>query len=249
MAALARRKRVGGAAARDPVDPVKARRNAMDGGAASCEVSLRQHAYASFTERLLARDIRPGEIVSQRQLMGLTGMPLGAIREMIPRLETDGLIRTVPKRGLQVLAIDLDLIREAFQLRRIVEGEAAARYAETAPDEEIAAAEAGHRAVREEAAGGATPALVERAQRVDWAFHDRLIDALDNRIIWDIHRVNAIKIRLIRNADTRMLPELVVAVMDEHLAVIDALRARDGAAATAAIQAHVDSAKRRALTV
>lgn len=50
----------------------------------------RDHAYSNFTEKLLARDISPGQIVSQRELVELTGMPLGAIREMIPRLEADG---------------------------------------------------------------------------------------------------------------------------------------------------------------
>ena len=72
---------------------------------------------------------------------------------------------------------------------------------------------------------------------------------MGNGIISDIHRVNAIKIRLIRNADTRMLPELVVSVMDEHMAIVEALLARDRAAAVAAIHAHIDSAKRRALGV
>jgi len=73
------------------------------------------------------------------------------------------------------------------------------------------------------------------------------VDAMRNRIISDIHRVNAIKMRLIRNSDTRMLPELAVSVMDEHLAVIDALVARDAPRAVAAMHAHIDSAKRRAL--
>ena len=77
---------------------------------------LRDHAYSSFTEKLLEHDVRPGQIVSQRELVELTGMPIGAIREMIPRLEADGLIRTVPKRGLQIMTIDLALIRNAFQL-------------------------------------------------------------------------------------------------------------------------------------
>ena len=62
---------------------------------------LRQKAYASFTEHLLTRAIRPGQFVSQRELVALTGMPLGAIRELIPRLEAEGLITTIPKRGMQ----------------------------------------------------------------------------------------------------------------------------------------------------
>lgn len=214
---------------------------------AEANTRLRDHAYSSFTEKLLARDIEPGQFVSQRELVELTGMPLGAIREMIPRLEADGLIRTSPKRGLQVLAIDLDLIRSAFQLRRIIEGEAFARFCDTASAEDLSRIADEHAAIRREAAQGVTPDLLSRAQRMDWAFHDHVVDHMQNRIISDIHRVNAIKIRLIRNADTRMLPELVVSVMDEHLAVIQALEARDPARTVEAIHAHIDSAKRRAL--
>ncbi|CUH40674.1 transcriptional regulator NanR [Jannaschia seosinensis] len=213
------------------------------------ETPLRAHAYSSFTKRLLAREIVPGQIISQRELVDVTGMPLGAIREMIPRLEADGLIRTVPKRGLQVVTIDLDLIRDAFQLRRLVETEAFARYAETASEAEIDRHEAAHRAIHDAAHAGVTPELLDRAQVLDWAFHDHVVDALGNRILSDIHRVNAIKIRLIRNADTRMLPDLVTSVIDEHLAVIRALRTRDPGVAAGAIGGHIESARRRALGV
>lgn len=215
----------------------------------SAERRLRDDAYSSFTEKLLARDIQPGQFVSQRELVKLTGMPLGAIREMVPRLEADGLIRAVPQRGLQVLTIDLELIRNAFQLRRMIETEAFAVFCASASDDDIARIAREHRATLKEARRGVTPDLLDRAQRMDWALHDHVVDQMGNRIISDIHRVNAIKIRLIRNADTRMLPELVVSVMGEHLAVIEALEARDGAATVKAIVAHIDSAKRRALGV
>ena len=209
---------------------------------------LRDHAYSSFTEKLLAQDIEPGQIITQRELVDLTGLPLGAIREMIPRLEADGLIRTVPKRGLQVLSIDLDLIRNAFQLRRIIEGEAIVDFCQTAEDADIARIAEEHAAIRDLAKGGVDAALLDRAQRMDWAFHDHVVDHMKNRIISDILRVNAIKIRLIRNSGTRMLPELVVSVMDEHMPIVEALAARDRDKAVAAMHAHIDSAKRRALS-
>jgi len=208
---------------------------------------LRDHAYSSFTEKLLAQDINPGQFVSQRELVELTGMPLGAIREMIPRLEADGLIQAVPKRGLQVLTIDLELVRNAFQLRRIIESEAIVEFCKSAPDADINQITTNHRAIRAEALAGVTPDLLTRAQHMDWAFHDLIIDRLNNKIILDIHRINAIKIRLIRNADTRMLPELVVSVLDEHLRVLDALHVRDPQTAVAALHAHIESARRRAL--
>jgi len=209
----------------------------------------RDHAYSNFTEKLLARDLHPGQIVSQRELVELTGMPLGAIREMIPRLEADGLIKTVPKRGLQVLFIDLDLVRNAFQLRQIIEGEAIAEFCRTAPDEEIERLAKQHSDIRKKAIVDVSPEILKTAQHIDWAFHDQIIDAMGNPIISDIHRVNAIKIRLIRNNDTRMLPSLVVSVLDEHLAIFAALMNRDSASAVDAIQTHISSAKRRALGI
>ena len=214
---------------------------------ASTALRLRDHAYSNFTERLLSRDIRPGQIVSQRELVELTGMPLGAIREMIPRLEADGLIKTVPKRGLQVLSIDIDLVRNAFQLRSIIEGEAVSEFCKTATAAEIERLAKQHRDIRDEAITTVTPELLRRAQQLDWDFHDLIVDAMANPIISDIHRVNAIKIRLIRNNQTRMLPELVVSVIDEHLAIFAALEKRDGEGAVQAIQSHINSAKKRAL--
>ena len=213
------------------------------------ELRLRDHAYSSFTAKLLAQDIQPGQFISQRELVELTGMPLGAIREMIPRLEADGLIRTSPKRGLQVLSIDLDLIRNAFQLRRVIESEAFEYFCAMASDEDLLRIETEHAAIQREARAGVTPQLLDRAQRMDWSFHDHVVDHMQNRIISDIYRVNAIKIRLIRNADTRMLPELVVSVMEEHMSIVAALLSRDRAATVAAISAHIDSAKKRALGV
>ena len=89
-----------------------------------------------------------------------------------------------------------------------------------------------------------SPDVLMKAQQIDWAFHDLIINAMGNTLISDIHRVNAIKIRLIRNSDTRMLTESVVLVLDEHLA---ALKDRDETGTVRAIHAHISGAKRRAL--
>lgn len=211
--------------------------------------TLRDKAYASFTEHLLARTIAPGQFVSQRELVEITGMPLGAIREMIPRLEADGLIRAVPQRGLQVAQVDLDLIRNAFQLRLVIEREAVTQFCQSAPRAELESLLAAHRAAQNEAGGWVTPTALDRAQELDWAFHDRMVDALENELISNVYRVNSVRIRLIRLAQTRMLPALLPTVMGEHIAIIEAMLARDPAAAGAALEAHIEVARRRALGV
>ncbi|MCV2876459.1 GntR family transcriptional regulator [Rhodobacteraceae bacterium XHP0102] len=210
---------------------------------------LRDHAYSNFTERLLARDIEPGQILSQRELVELTGRSLGAIREMIPRLEADGLIKTVPKRGLQVLSIDIELVRNAFQLRSMIETEAISNYCKVASQAEIDEIHAQHVKLKTMAIKGMSPEALKMAQKTDWDFHDMIVDRMGNKMISDIYRVNMIKIRLIRNSQTSIQPNLLLPVLEEHLAIIHALGERNISEAIHALHAHIDSAKTRALNV
>src|SRR5512137_2099766 len=138
-------------------------------------MKLRDQAYQRFTRGLLKREIRSGQFVSQRELALITGMTLGAIRELIPRLEADGLIRTVPQRGMQVAQVDVSLIRNAFQFRLMLEREAAALFAENATMAELDRLQQAHEAVLAAAATGITPALIERAQAADDAMHAAIV--------------------------------------------------------------------------
>ena len=211
------------------------------------EPTLRQKAYESFTRHLLARDVRPGQFVSQRQLVELTGLTLGAIRELIPRLEAEGLIKTVPQRGLQIAHIDLNLIREAFQLRLILEREAVAVFTRTATDEMIEQLVRQHRDVTDAClSGNDMPELDAHAQAVDWGMHDAFIAALDSSAIWSVYRVNSIKMRLI-NQERFRINGRIVSVMGEHMVVLDAIRRRSVEGAVEALTRHIGHARDRAL--
>jgi DNA-binding GntR family transcriptional regulator len=212
------------------------------------EPNLRAQAYDSFTRHLLARDIRPGQFVSQRELVVVTGLPLGAIRELVPRLEAEGLIRTIPQRGMQVAHVDLGLIRDAFQFRLFIEREAVRVFTLEASDTELKRLRDDHERVLAECSSDrVNPDLVVRAQAVDWDLHWTIIASLKNAIISDVYRVNSIKVRLIRQEQTLLSEPLVEPVMQEHLAVIAAIESRDVACAVAAMDAHISSAKTRAL--
>jgi DNA-binding GntR family transcriptional regulator len=208
---------------------------------------LRWLAYDRFQQQLLKARIRPGQFVSQRELASLTGLPLGAIREVIPRLEAEGLLRTVPQRGLQVATVDVRLVRNAFELRLTLEKEAAAKFAVSATDAELDRLEAAHRDIVKRAQRGITPALIDAAQAVDWGLHDTMVDALGNEIISAIYRVNSLRIRLIRLDRVTLNAQALLPAMDEHLALIAALRTRDPWTASMSIEAHLTSARNRAL--
>lgn len=212
-------------------------------------MKLRDQAYQRFTRGLIDREIHAGQFVSQRELTKITGMPLGAIRELIPRLEADGLIRTVPQRGMQVAQVDVRLIRDAFGFRMLIEREAAAQFALHASDEAFRRLRDEHEAVLAAAAKGVTPALIAKAQAVDDGMHATIVDALGNGIVSSAWRVNQLKIRLIRQSETRLYADLVAPVMRVHLLVIDAIATRDPVRAAAAMEAHIAASRDRALGI
>ena len=210
--------------------------------------SLRERAYENFQQQIVDANIRPGQFVSQRELMQLLDMPLGAVRELIPRLEAEGLLRTVPQRGLQIVQADITLVNNAFGLRRLIELEAARRYAETVADAELDAVEAAHRAIVERARSGPIDdALLNDATAVDWGLHDRMVDALGNALISQTYRINSLRVRLIRLEGSLLAPDILLSAMEEHLWFIQALKSRDAAEVAARITHHIDSAHQRVL--
>jgi DNA-binding GntR family transcriptional regulator len=210
-------------------------------------VRLREQAYASFTRHLLARDVRPGQFVSQRELVALTGLPLGAIRELVPRLEAEGLLTTVPQRGIQIAHIDINLIREAFQFRLFIERESVALFTVSASDTLLAKLRRQHEDMLAKGLSGElTPAVEAEAQAIDWALHDTFVDSVGNEIIAKAYRVNSIKMRLIHQERFR-IDGRVVPVMQEHLKVLEAIESREPRRAVEALTKHINDARNLAL--
>lgn len=216
-------------------------------------VTQRARAYQGFTQQILSGKIRSGQFVSQRELMTLLDLPLAAVREMIPRLEAGGLIKTVPQRGLQIAHVDLKLIRNAFQVRTLIEREAVQNFVHIASDSELQAIEASHQdilsrasALGQSLAGDVT--LLDDAQAVDWGLHDRLVDALGNDILSEIYRVNSLRVRLIKLEHSVITPARLIPAMQEHLRFIAALLRRDASEAARLLDEHINSARNRVMT-
>jgi DNA-binding GntR family transcriptional regulator len=210
--------------------------------------SLRALAYERFRQLILEGRLRAGQFISQRELVALLDVPLGAVREMIPRLEAARLMITVPKRGLQIAHVDLKLIRNAFQVRAMIEREAVAHFVRHASDAELEAEEKKHQAILQRALSGKSdPKLDQDALAVDWALHDRMVDAMGNEILSEIYRVNSLHVRMIRLDSRQVRPQRVVPAMEEHLKFLAFLKARNEAGALQAMQEHVERSRQRVL--
>lgn len=209
--------------------------------------NLRDQAYRGYTKSLLEQQIRPGQFITQRELVAITGFPLGSIRELVPRLEAEGLIRTVPQRGMQVPQVDLALVRNAFQFRAFLEEPAARLFARDAPDDAIAGLRESHERILSRHRAVDDPTLMADAETVDLSLHSAVIDLQKNEILSNAYRVNWIKIKLIRLAETRLYVDMIPSVMGEHLRIIEAFERRDEDEAARAMTSHIETARQRAV--
>lgn len=210
--------------------------------------TLRARAYENFRQQILQAQVQPGQFVSQRQLMQLLDMPLGAVRELIPRLESEGLLRTVPQRGLQIAHVDLRLIHDAFQLRGLLEREAALHFTKVASDKKLQAIERAHLAIVQRAQShGINDELLTEATSVDWGLHDLMIDALGNALISQTYRINSLRVRLIHLERSTLSEDTLLAAMQEHLQLIQALQSRQPELVVLSLAHHIHSAHERVL--
>lgn len=214
------------------------------------QLKLRDQAYEVVAQHLVEGSLVPGQFVSQRELAALTNMSLAAIREMIPRLEAEGLIKAFSQRGLQIAHVDLQMVTEAFQVREMVETTGLTTFSQRASDAEIKALYERFLAVKAAAeAQPYTTAFLEEASACDWAMHDAFVSALNNDLIANIHRVNTIRIRMILGDRIGLPAARVPVALREHEAVLNALLKRDHKSALRALRAHLQSSCRRSLSV
>ena len=208
---------------------------------------MREVAYERFKSQLFKRNLVPGQFVSQGELCELLDVPLGPTREALKRLEAESLVRLIPQRGIQIADIGVTLIREAFEFRTILEVAAVRRFARSADDATIDELERATRGILERMAPGndVDAKLIDMALQVDWGMHDLVIESMGNRILESAHHQNFDKIKMIRlhGRSPRYLP----LAMEEHLAVIAAMKGRDPDRAAAALAQHLQRAEHRAL--
>jgi DNA-binding GntR family transcriptional regulator len=208
---------------------------------------MREVAYERFKTELFKRNLVPGQFVSQGELCELLDVPLGPTREALKRLEAESLVRLIPQRGIQIADIGVTLIHEAFEFRAILELEAVRRFARSAPDALLEDLEQSTTGVlrRLETMQSVDSRLLDAALQVDWGMHTIIMESVGNHILMSAHQQNFDKIKMIRlhGRSPRYLP----LALEEHLAVITALKLRDPGQAAHALRLHLEGAERRAL--
>ncbi|MCQ4161903.1 GntR family transcriptional regulator [Roseomonas sp. GC11] len=91
--------------------------------------SLTEQAVTALRREILTTRLMPGETLSEAVAAQLLGLGKAPVRAALARLAEEGLVQAVPRRGWIVSLVTIRDIHEVFDLRLILEPEAARRAA------------------------------------------------------------------------------------------------------------------------
>lgn len=188
-------------------------------------------AYRALKGAIVRNEIAPGDLLVEQDLMQSIGVGRTPLREAMQRLEAEGLVTTVPRRGTFASQFDAHDVRAVYELRCQIDAFAAELAAERASPIEVARMES----LLEEAA--AQPDGVEAAE-FDEAMHGLIVEAAHNPLLEEFHRrlyLLTIRVLSVQGIQRESLAEMVA----EFTAIVDAIRRRDPLEAGRATLRHV----------
>jgi DNA-binding GntR family transcriptional regulator len=83
-------------------------------------LSLTDEAYAALRNRIVNCELAPGLRVTEKQLAAELGIGLTPVRQALARLDGEGLVRTLPRRGYQITPLTIESVNELFEVWRII---------------------------------------------------------------------------------------------------------------------------------
>lgn len=198
--------------------------------------SLTDQAVAAIRQAVRDGALVPGRLYSAYQIADYLGVSRSPVREALMRLAESGMVSFERNRGFRIVLPGPRDIAEVFQLRLLLEVPAARRAADSAAasPELVAALRAEFDAMRRAAAGHDEPVFMRHDQRL----HALIVAATGNsRVVKVVDGLRDLT-RLL-GASTVDRSRDLDDILAEHLPILDAIAAGDGAAAGRAMAGHI----------
>lgn len=206
--------------------------------------SLTARAYEAIRHRILTCQMPPGLTFTEADLLAEMEMSKTPIREALLRLQVEGLVETIPRRGYVVSVLHVADIGEIFDVRAMVEGtcaEVAAQRAAPEDLERIVSLAQRSSAAYDRVVDPDLRLLREQAV-LNNAFHEAIAIATGNA------RLHRIAVQIIREYERFFFLEWRSELRyppdhKDHAEIGRLIAAGDAAGARAAMVAHVEGAR------
>ena len=186
--------------------------------------------------------LKPGERLMEIQLADELGVSRTPIREAIRKLELEGFVVMVPRRGTYVADISLKDIAQVFEIRSALEELAAGLAAERITPDELEYLERILVEINEYIDNDEFDKIVD----TDVRFHDVLYHASRNQRLVDI--LNNLREQMLRFRSISMhYPGRLAATWEEHRQMVENIAEHNSAMARKVAKKHMENSERTLL--
>ncbi|MDF2523239.1 MAG: transcriptional regulator, GntR family [Clostridiales bacterium] len=195
---------------------------------------LRDVIFGTLREAIISGELRPGERLMEVQLSEKMGVSRTPVREAIRKLELEGLVDMIPRKGAHVAELSVKDIMDVLEVRASLDGLATSLSAQRITDEEIN--ELKH--VYSQFVNYVEKENLQGSIKKDVEFHDIIYHSsrndkliqISNNLREQIHRFRVIYLK--GSGSSREL-------IKEHWEIIEAITSRDVEAAQRVAQKHI----------
>ncbi|RKD25498.1 transcriptional regulator, GntR family [Caminicella sporogenes DSM 14501] len=195
---------------------------------------LREVVFEYLRNSILNGELEPGERLMELQLAEQLGVSRTPIREAIRKLELEGLVEMIPRKGAYVADLSIKDVLDVLEVRMFLEGLAAYLAAERMSEEEIEEL----KGILEKFENSIESKDREEMIKLDKQFHDKIIEGSKNsklmQIVQGLHEQFQ-RFRVIYFNEYSEHEQL----LKYHQAIVEAISKRDCEKAQEYAQTHI----------
>jgi len=203
---------------------------------------LRDVVFNTLREAILKGDFTPGERLMEKQLAERMGVSRTPIREAIRKLELEGLVIMIPRKGAEVARITGKDISDVLEVRATLEALAVKLACKKMSDQELKELEIVNNEFRKAAEEKDVKTLVEK----DIEFHDIIFHSSDNDKLIQI--INNLREQIYRfRVEYIYKMKSYDSLVSEHDEIVNAMIKRKGKDASKIAREHIENQERSVL--
>lgn len=183
----------------------------------------------------------PGSQLGEAELANRLGVSRGPLREAMQRLVAEGLLRSEPHRGLFVMSLEADDVRDIYVARLAVERAACEQIVRHHRVEAVAELTTAHSRMVAAAGLGEADELAE----ADQEFHETLVRVSGSARLQRMAQTLLVEKRMCLAALQDTYQADVQALVDEHRRLVDAVEAGDEQLVLQRLSEHMNDALQR----
>ena len=199
---------------------------------------LRDIVFENLRTAILEGELKAGKRLMEVQLAEQLGVSRTPIREAIRKLELEGLVVMLPRKGAYVANMSFKDLIDVLEIRASLEGLAAYLAAERRRDEDIVELER----VAKEFEKSVRETNIDNVLKKDIEFHEKIFLMANNKKLYQIitslwEQVHRFRVTYVSNYEASL------SLVDEHNKMLEAIKSGDSELAKKYATEHIELAE------